>query len=154
MWGTEWQNNRTPYTLRNFEDRLGLRASLIFLDSNMRGFLFISTMARSETLVVNWQNCSYYSTRADLYSHQMILNHVALNVSSSDTNGQPSGVSCMNTSICRGSKHCTMPPASRPLIIHLAGVAPVCALVRLCANLRVQEQSTNMTSQCHYPTFA
>ena len=23
--------------------------------------------------------------------------------------------------------------------------------VRLCANLRVQEQSTNMTSQCQYP---
>ena len=24
---------------------------------------------------------------------------------------------------------------------------------RLCANLRVQEQSTNMTSQCQYPAF-
>ena len=25
---------------------------------------------------------------------------------------------------------------------------------RICANLRVQEHSTNMTSQCQYPTFA
>ena len=40
----EW---RTPYPLTNFEDRFWLRASVIFLDSNM---------CRSQTLVVNWQN--------------------------------------------------------------------------------------------------
>ena len=40
----EW---RTPYPLTNFEDRFGLRASVIFLDSNMYGFLFIWTLARS-----------------------------------------------------------------------------------------------------------
>ena len=34
----EW---RTPYPLPNFEDRFGLRASVIFLDSNRCGFLFI-----------------------------------------------------------------------------------------------------------------
>ena len=39
----EW---RTPYPLTNFEDRFGLRASVIFLDSNMCGFLFICTLAK------------------------------------------------------------------------------------------------------------
>ena len=34
----EW---RTPYPLPNFEDRFGLRASVIFLDFNMCGFLLI-----------------------------------------------------------------------------------------------------------------
>ena len=47
---------RTPYPLTNFEDHFGLRASIIFLDSNMCGFLFIWTLASSQTLVVNWQN--------------------------------------------------------------------------------------------------
>ena len=45
----EW---KTPYPLTNFEDRFGLRAS-IFLDSSMCGFLFICTLASSQTLVVN-----------------------------------------------------------------------------------------------------
>ena len=49
----EW---RTPYPLTNFEDRFGLCASAIFLDSNTCGFLFISTLASTQTLVVNWQN--------------------------------------------------------------------------------------------------
>ena len=49
----EW---RTPSPLKNFEDRFGLRASVIFLDSNMCGFPFICTVASSQTLVVNWQN--------------------------------------------------------------------------------------------------
>ena len=49
----EW---RTPYPLTNFEDRFRLHASDIFLDSNMCGFLFICTLASSQTLVVNWQN--------------------------------------------------------------------------------------------------
>ena len=49
----EW---RTPYPLTNFEDRFWLRASFIFLDSNMWGFLSIWKLARSQTLVVNWQN--------------------------------------------------------------------------------------------------
>ena len=47
----EW---RTPYPLKNFEDRFGLRASVIF--SNMYGFLLICTLASSQTLVVNWWN--------------------------------------------------------------------------------------------------
>ena len=45
-----------PYPLTNFEDRFGLRASVIFLDSKMCGFLFIWTLVRFPTLVVNWQN--------------------------------------------------------------------------------------------------
>ena len=49
----EW---RTPYALTYFEDRFGLSASVIFLDSNMCGLLFICTLASSQTLVVNWQN--------------------------------------------------------------------------------------------------
>ena len=49
----EW---RTPYPLTNFEDRFGLRASVFFLDSNMCGFLFICTLASSQTLVVNLWN--------------------------------------------------------------------------------------------------
>ena len=49
----EW---RTPYPLTNFEDRLGLCASVIFLDSNMCSFLFICTLASSQILVVNWRN--------------------------------------------------------------------------------------------------
>ena len=49
----EW---RTPNPLTKFEDHFGLRASIIFLDSNKCGFLFIWTLARSQTLVVNWQN--------------------------------------------------------------------------------------------------
>ena len=49
----EW---RTPYPLTNFEDCVGLRASVIFLYSNMCGFLFICTLASSQTLVVKWQN--------------------------------------------------------------------------------------------------
>ena len=49
----EW---RTPYPLTNFEGRFGLHALVIILDSNMCGFLFIWTLARSQTLVVNWQN--------------------------------------------------------------------------------------------------
>ena len=49
----EW---RTPYPLTNFEDRFGLRASVISLDFNMCGFLFICTLASSQTIVVNWQN--------------------------------------------------------------------------------------------------
>ena len=59
----EW---RTPYPLTNFEERFGLRASVIFLDSNICGFLFIWTLARSQTLVVN-------STKVDLYCHQILL---------------------------------------------------------------------------------
>ena len=49
----EW---RTPYPLTNLEDRFGLHAPVNFWDSNMCVFLFISTLARSHTLVVNWQN--------------------------------------------------------------------------------------------------
>ena len=49
----EW---RTPYPLTDFEDRFGLCASVIFLDSNMCGFLIICTLASSQTLVVNWLN--------------------------------------------------------------------------------------------------
>ena len=49
----EW---RTPYPLTKFEDCVGLRASVIFLYSNMCGFLFICTLASSQTLVVKWQN--------------------------------------------------------------------------------------------------
>ena len=45
---------RTPYSLTNFEDRFGLRASIVFLVSNMCGFLFIWTLASSQTLGVNW----------------------------------------------------------------------------------------------------
>ena len=39
--------SRTPYPLTDFEDRFGLRASVIFLDSNMCGLLFICTLASS-----------------------------------------------------------------------------------------------------------
>ena len=49
----EW---RTPYPLTNFEGRFGLRASVIFLNSNMCGILFICTLASPQTLVVNGQN--------------------------------------------------------------------------------------------------
>ena len=49
----EW---RTPYPLTNFEDRFGLCASVIILDSDMCDFLFTCTLAGSQTLVVNWQN--------------------------------------------------------------------------------------------------
>ena len=49
----EW---RTPYPLTNFEDRFGLRASVIVLDSNISCFPFICTLASSETLVVIWRN--------------------------------------------------------------------------------------------------
>ena len=49
----EW---RKPYPLTNFEDRFGLRALVIVLDANVCGFLFIWILARSQTLVVNWQN--------------------------------------------------------------------------------------------------
>ena len=49
----EW---RTPYPLINFEDPFGLCASVIVLDSNMCGFLFILRLSRFQTLVVNWQN--------------------------------------------------------------------------------------------------
>ena len=49
----EW---RTPYPLTYFEDRFGLRASVNFLDSNVCGFLFICTLASSQTVVVVWQN--------------------------------------------------------------------------------------------------
>ena len=49
----EW---RKPYPHTTFENRFGLRASVNFLDSNMCGFLFICTLASSQTLVVNWQN--------------------------------------------------------------------------------------------------
>ena len=73
----EW---RTPYPLTNFEDRFGLHDSAIILDSNMRGFLFICTLANSHTLVVNWQNCSYYSTGVDLYSHQILFEQQMLNL--------------------------------------------------------------------------
>ena len=47
---------RTPYPLTNSEDRIGLRASVIFLDSSMVDFLVICLLASSQTLVVNWQN--------------------------------------------------------------------------------------------------
>ena len=49
---TEW---RTPYPITNFEDCFGLHASIIFLDSNMCGFLIICTLANSQTLVAKWQ---------------------------------------------------------------------------------------------------
>ena len=49
----EW---RTPYPLTNFEDRFGLRASVIFVTPNMCGVLFICTQASSQTLVVNLRN--------------------------------------------------------------------------------------------------
>ena len=49
----EW---RTPYPLTNFEDRFGLRALVIFSDSDKYGFLIIWTLASSHTLVVKWQN--------------------------------------------------------------------------------------------------
>ena len=44
----EWKK---PYPLTNFEDRFGLRAPVIFF-----GFLFIWTLARSQTLELIWQN--------------------------------------------------------------------------------------------------
>ena len=47
---------RTPYPLTNFEDRFRLHGSVIFLDSNMCGFLFIYVLASFQKLVVNWQN--------------------------------------------------------------------------------------------------
>ena len=47
---------RTPYPLTNFVDRFGLRASVIFFNSNMCGVLFICTQASSQTLVVNLRN--------------------------------------------------------------------------------------------------
>ena len=34
-----------PYALKNFEDRFGLRASVIFSHCDMCGFLFICTLA-------------------------------------------------------------------------------------------------------------
>ena len=49
----EW---RTLYPLTNFEDRFGLCAPVIILDSNICGFLFICKLASSQTLVVHWQN--------------------------------------------------------------------------------------------------
>ena len=49
----EW---KTPYPLTNFIDRFGLSASVIFLDSNMCGFLFICTLASFQNVVINWQN--------------------------------------------------------------------------------------------------
>ena len=49
----EW---RTPYPLTNFEDRFGLRASVIFFYSDLCGVLFIFTQASSQTLVVNLRN--------------------------------------------------------------------------------------------------
>ena len=49
----EW---RTPDPLSNFEERFGLCALVIFLYSNMCDFMFICTLASSQTLVVNWQN--------------------------------------------------------------------------------------------------
>ena len=49
----EW---RTPNPPTNFEDRFGLRASVIFFYSNMCGVLFICTQASSQTLLVNLRN--------------------------------------------------------------------------------------------------
>ena len=49
----EW---RTPHPLTDFQDRFVLRASVISLDSNMCGLLFICTLASSQTLDVNRQN--------------------------------------------------------------------------------------------------
>ena len=40
-------------------DRFGLRASVIFVDSNLCGFLFICTLASSQTLVVHWYTDLY-----------------------------------------------------------------------------------------------
>ena len=47
----EW---RTPYPLTDLKTVFGLRASVIFSDSNMCGILFICTLASSQTLVVIW----------------------------------------------------------------------------------------------------
>ena len=58
LFNIEW---RIPYPLTNFEDCFGLRAPVIFLDSNMCGFLFMCTLASSETLVVNYQNYLFIS---------------------------------------------------------------------------------------------
>ena len=52
LFNIEW---RTPYPLTNFEDRFGLRASVIFF-SNRCGVVFICTRASSQTLVVNLRN--------------------------------------------------------------------------------------------------
>ena len=65
----EW---RTPYPLTNFEDRFGLRASVIFLDSNMCGALFICTQASSQTLVVNYVNPRYFSLAVTALKPQQI----------------------------------------------------------------------------------
>ena len=49
----EW---RTPNPLTTVEDHFGLRASVISVDCNIYGFLFICTLASSLNLVVNWHN--------------------------------------------------------------------------------------------------
>ena len=50
----EW---RAPYPFTNFEDRFELSASVIFVDSNMCGFLFIGALASSRS--IGGANCSY-----------------------------------------------------------------------------------------------
>ena len=53
-WGPIW--TIVSYPLTNFEEHFGLRAPIIFQNSNICGFLFIWTLSSSQTLVVNWQN--------------------------------------------------------------------------------------------------
>ena len=67
----EW---RTPYPLTNFEDLFGLRASVIFYTqicgvSCSFGHWLDSKLQWS----IDRTNCSYYSTRVGLYSHQVLL---------------------------------------------------------------------------------
>ena len=56
----------------------GLHATVIFLDPNMYGFQYICWFIWSPSdTKLNWSigrtNCLYYSTRVDLYSHQILL---------------------------------------------------------------------------------
>ena len=46
--------------LTNFEDQFGLHPLIIVLDPNMCAPWYICVLASSQTLVVNWQNYSFY----------------------------------------------------------------------------------------------
>ena len=66
----EW---RTPYPLTNFEDRFGLRASIIFVTPIcVVSCSFVHRLAPKLQWSIYGTN-SYHSTRVDLYNHQILL---------------------------------------------------------------------------------
>ena len=103
----EW---RTWYSRTNFEDHFGLHASVIFYTPIcVVSFTFVGCFDRKLKWLIGRIDCLYYSTRVDLYSHQILfpssLFTGILHCSIPSTLAMMKPQSCTKPSICLNHFH-------------------------------------------------